>query len=133
MGQKSGARPFFARIANRSNSYDTPPNSDGEHFYVIFVPKETCLYVRGEQKETCIIWYVPRERTWMDGCDERAAVPVFPGCDFTCYFETYVAELVWFYFRGRPPLHTSVESYVATFFITNSDWWFTSNKKKEGG
>jgi len=66
-------------------------------------------------------------------CDERAAVPVFPGCDFTCYFETYVAELVWFYFRGRPPLHTSVESYVATFFITNSDWWFTSNKKKEGG
>jgi hypothetical protein len=40
---KNRERPFFARIANRSNSYDTPPNSDGEHFYVIFVPKETCL------------------------------------------------------------------------------------------
>jgi hypothetical protein len=42
---KNRERPFFARIANRSNSYDTPPNSDGEHFYVIFVPKETCLWL----------------------------------------------------------------------------------------
>ena len=48
MGQKNRERPFFARIANRSNSYDTPTNSDGERFprdsrYHVPKPKETCL------------------------------------------------------------------------------------------
>jgi hypothetical protein len=43
MGQKSGARPFFARIANRSNSYDTPTNSDGERFLRDFCTKGNLL------------------------------------------------------------------------------------------
>ena len=43
MGQKNRERPFFARIANRSNSYDTPPNSDGERFLRDFCTKGNLL------------------------------------------------------------------------------------------
>jgi hypothetical protein len=63
MGQKSGARPFFARIANRSNSYDTPTNSDGERFLRDFCTKGNLL-MRGRKAaiwtRKAAIWTLPK-------------------------------------------------------------------------